>query len=161
MKAMAPAPADRYQSVPELRAEVLRWLRGGIDLPRLTFKAGDLVTRENEPGDAAYIIEAGRCRVFRTVDGEKVVLREMGPGDVFGETAILAAQPRTATVEALGDLTVMAVTADTLARGIGLNSWLAPFVRALADRFREVDARLAMLEAGLNRQSSGESPASE
>jgi serine/threonine-protein kinase len=149
MKAMAPNPDERYQSVLALRADVLHYLRGGPELPTQTFPTGTVVAREGDPGDAAYIIQSGTCQAFKVIEGEKLVLRTMGPGEVFGETAILSAKPRSASVEALGPLTVSVVTAETLVEGVGMNSWLAPFVKALADRFRETDERLATLEAAL------------
>ena len=74
------------------------------------------------------------------------MLREMGPGDVFGETAVFSSTRRTASVEALDDVTVTVVTRETLTAGLGLNSWLGNFVKALADRFSEVDQRLRQME---------------
>jgi hypothetical protein len=46
------------------------------------------------------------------------------------------------------------VTRDVLSKAVGLNSWMGAFVKALADRFREADERLRLLD----RQ--GRSPAS-
>jgi len=150
-KAMAPDPAARYQTVAELKDELVAQLRGVVDLPRHTFATGDLVVREGEPGDAAYIIERGSCRVFKTVDGKEVELRRMGPGEVFGETAILSDTPRTASVQALESLTVQVVTREELEEGVGANTGLGLFVRTLAERFREVDDRLTQLETSLVR----------
>ena len=100
------------------------------------------VVTEGEPGDTAYIIVAGRCEVFREVDGRRVSLRELGPGEVFGETAVFTAKPRTASVEAIDDLTVMRVTGDLLIEQIGLFSHAGAFVRSLAERFRQIDSQL-------------------
>jgi serine/threonine-protein kinase len=66
----------------------------------------------------------------------------MGPGEVFGETAVFTEKPRTASVKALTDVVLLVVTSDVLARAVGLNSWMGAFVKALADRFREADERL-------------------
>jgi serine/threonine-protein kinase len=52
------------------------------------------VNREGEPGDAAYIIAKGPCEAFREIDGKRVALRRMGPGETFGETAIFTARGR-------------------------------------------------------------------
>ena len=61
--------------------------------PRL-LAAGETVFAQGDPGDDYYLIEAGRVRV--EVDGEPVA--ELGPGEGFGEIALLRPVPRTATV---------------------------------------------------------------
>jgi serine/threonine-protein kinase len=154
-KAMSHEPAARYPSVRDLRVEIERFLRGSWHLPRVHFSAGSTIIREGEPGQAAYIIVEGRCVAYRN-DGEaEVVLREMSPGDVFGETAVFSNKPRTASVKALTDVRLMVVTSDILSNALGLNFWMGTFVKALADRFRDVDERLRQLE---QRQRSRPAP---
>src|SRR5439155_16200491 len=151
MKAMATHPAARYASASALKAALVAQLRGGADLPQRTFAAGEMVMLEGEPGEAAYVIVHGSCRAFKTVTGEEVEIRRMGPGEVFGETAILSSKPRTASVQALEPLAVQVVTPEEHEEGGGLNTWLGQFVRTLAERFCEVDERLTLLEAPLVR----------
>src|SRR5206468_505664 len=81
-----------------------------------------------DPPDAAYILTSGRAVAYAMVDGEKRVLREMGPGEVFGEMALLADRPRTASVAAVDDVTTIVVTAEALARELHSESWLAALV---------------------------------
>ena len=118
-----------------------RFLHSGLYLPSKTFSQGSLVVREGDAGEDAYIIVSGRCEVYQTVNGQKEVLCVMGPGEVFGETAILSSKPRTASVVALEDLTVLTVTADILASEMGLDSWAGRFARALAQRFHDGTVR--------------------
>ena len=99
--------------------------------------------REGDEGDVAYILERGRCEVLKSIDGAPTRLREMGPGEVFGETAILTNRRRTATVVALEELTVLVVTREALARELREPSWLGALVRALAERFRDLDERMS------------------
>ena len=61
--------------------------------------AGDVVVYQGEYGDSFYIVEAGTLEVF--VDGRQV--RSLGADDFFGELALLADTPRTATVRAATD----------------------------------------------------------
>jgi hypothetical protein len=69
---------------------------------------GTVVVAQGEPGDTFYVIDAGELSV--TVDGS---LRDhtLTPGDGFGEIALLRRVPRTATVRALADSRLLAVSA--------------------------------------------------
>ena len=73
-----------------------------------TFNAGDTVTAEGKTGVGFFVIEDGEATV--TVGGEE--RRHLGPGDYFGEVALLNESARTATI-----------TADTELRCYGLTSW--------------------------------------
>jgi serine/threonine protein kinase len=146
LRALAYDPADRYPSVKELQRDLESFQRGSWDLPRTIVSAGSNILKEGEPGDAAYVILDGRCTAYRVDEGEEVELRVMGPGEVFGETAIFSNKPRTASVRAVTDVTLVVVTREILSNALGLNSWMGAFVKALADRFREVDERLRALE---------------
>ena len=75
------------------------------DLVRVPMHAGEPVVREGEPGDQFYVIAEGRVLV--SVRGEE--RRVEGPGDFFGEIALLRECPRTATVTALDDGLLMAL----------------------------------------------------
>jgi MFS family permease len=65
---------------------------------RRAVHAGEIVVSEGEPGEDFFVIEAGELTV--SVDGREV--RTLGPGDAFGEVALLRRLPRTATVVAAG-----------------------------------------------------------
>jgi CRP/FNR family transcriptional regulator, cyclic AMP receptor protein len=73
-----------------------------------TFEAGDQVTTEGQGGVGFFVIEAGEALV--SVAGDE--RRRLGPGDYFGEVALLNQSVRTATV-----------TAQTELRCYGLTSW--------------------------------------
>jgi len=142
LRAMAAKPEDRYPSVKDMRKEVDDFLRGSWHLPINVFAAGTTIVEEGAWGDAAYIIVKGTCEVSKRIGGKGTVLRQLGSGDVFGETAILSGNVRTATVRAIEDTTVRVVTRERLQEELGLDSWLAKFVLTLADRFRELDQKL-------------------
>ena len=72
------------------------------------FNAGDTVTAEGKTGVGFFVIEDGEATV--TVGGDE--RRRLGPGDYFGEVALLNESARTATI-----------TADTELRCYGLTSW--------------------------------------
>jgi hypothetical protein len=148
-KAIAVKPSDRYPSVVALAEEVRHFVRGGLHLPTKSFEEGEIILREGEPGDAAYMITVGSCRAYRTVDGREETLGTMGVGDVFGEMALLLYEPRAASVSALEPVTVVVVDKQTLAEGLGIDGWSGALVRALAHRFRDLEQQVR--ESGIRR----------
>jgi CRP-like cAMP-binding protein len=73
----------------------------------------------------------------------------MGPGDVFGEMALLLDEPRYASVEALEPVTLLVVDRATLTEGLGVEGWTGALVRALAERFRDLERTVR--SSGLRR----------
>ena len=142
-RALSPLPADRYATVAELRVELEQFLRGGGWFETLHAVDGELIVTEGEAGTTAYIIQSGSCDVWKTIGGERKCLRRLGPGGVFGETAVFGGGPRTASIVAVGDVTLKVVTGDSLNRELDQNPTLATFVRSLATLFREADAALS------------------
>ncbi len=141
MKALAAAPDDRYQSALELRDALRSFLAGGSWLPHRRFARGEVIIAEGALGDAAYIIVSGTCEASRMIQGAPTTIRRMGPGEVFGETAILTDQPRSATVTAITDVVLTVVTREALEGELPGSSWIGSFARALAARFREAERR--------------------
>jgi serine/threonine-protein kinase len=140
MRAMAKSPDDRYPTVSALKEDLVRFMRGGAEFPRQTFAKGSVVVREGETGDSAYIIVEGRCDVQRELPSGTQTHKTLGPGDVFGEMAILSPGPRTATVIATEETTVLVVTASVLeAEMAALKPWVATLLKSLAARFRDID----------------------
>ena len=64
------------------------------------FDFGDEIVREGDPPDAMYVLTGGSARVLRERSGVEITLRHLGPGAAFGEPALIAGGPRTATVRA-------------------------------------------------------------
>ncbi len=141
-RATAPNPADRYESVVALQRDVVSFVRGGLHLPRKAFQPGDVIIREGDGADAAYMIVRGRCRAFRVVGDAQETLAIMGVGDVFGEMALLLDAPRAASVEAVDAVTVLVLDKHTMTEGLGIDGWTGALVRALAARFRDLEQQV-------------------
>jgi MFS family permease len=74
-------------------------------------RAGQAIITQGEDADRFYIIVDGTVEVTQVGSGasEPVVLRQMGAGEVFGEIGLLSGVPRTATVTAITDGTLLAL----------------------------------------------------
>ena len=71
------------------------------------------IFRTGDPGDAMYLIDLGKVRISITdADGALVTLAELGPGDFFGEMAMLDGQGRSATATATENARLAKLTRD-------------------------------------------------
>ena len=66
-----------------------------------THEAGEVILKEGSHGAAIYVVSSGKVEISKTVQGKKVVLEILGPGDMFGEMSYLDPAPRSATATAL------------------------------------------------------------
>ncbi len=64
------------------------------------YRPGEIIFCEYEPGDCAYIVKEGRVQITQIHDGKERLLAMLGPGEIFGEMAVIAAAPRSATAVA-------------------------------------------------------------
>jgi CRP-like cAMP-binding protein/tRNA A-37 threonylcarbamoyl transferase component Bud32 len=142
MKAVRHDKDRRYPTVAALQKELEEYVRGAGRYPMQVFAPGERIITEGERGDQAYVVVKGQARVFREEPGGHRTLRHLGEGEVFGEAAILTDRPRTASVEATEELTVVRVSREGLEREMGQTFWVGHILKALAARFRDVDERL-------------------
>ena len=116
-----------------LSEAAFRRVLGTLVLRRLPAEA--LVIREGEPGHAFYFVAGGRLRVYATDGlGRQTELAELGENAVFGEMALLSAQPRSASVACLTEVDLLEVGRQSLAQ---LADELGPVAEALHGFTRE------------------------
>jgi len=97
-------------------------------------RAGQAVVRQGERGEHYYIIEEGTAEVRRTIsEGRAVHLADLGPGEAFGEEALIANAPRNATVTMRSDGRLKRLHRDDFNELI-LRSLLHPLSRAQVER---------------------------
>lgn len=123
---------------------------GRRDLERLAaacllrrYRAGDSILEEGSTGLGMFLITAGRVEVFKTHQGRKVSLAELGNGAVLGEMALLDDQPRSASAVALEDTECLLLSRDrfrTLLKRRPSIAW--PIVPPLARRVRDLQDQL-------------------
>src|SRR3954471_17541259 len=80
----------------ELPNDALHQLAAGVR--RRRFAPGDVVFHEGAPGDALHVIRRGLLAVVRPSRDPGLILNRMGPGECFGEIAVLTEQSRLASV---------------------------------------------------------------
>jgi CRP-like cAMP-binding protein len=81
---------------------------------------GAAVVREGEPGTSFFLVAAGHVRVFATdALGKQTDLARLGEGAIFGELALVAAQPRSASVEVVGEADLLELGAAALRAAAG------------------------------------------
>ncbi len=98
---------------------------------RVEFLAGEPVFSRGDPGAAFYIIEKGSVRIH----DDDLVLNRLGEGDAFGEIAGLSGKPRTASVTAEDDLTMLRVERENLYQVLKANpETLIGLVQMLCER---------------------------
>jgi rhodanese-related sulfurtransferase len=76
-----------------------------------------VVFREGDPGESLYIISKGRVRIFRRDEkGMEIDLAVLGPGETFGEMALLSGEPRSADAQVLDEGHLMVLPKDDFDR---------------------------------------------
>jgi CRP/FNR family transcriptional regulator len=109
------------------------------------FDAGDAIVREGEMGVGVFMIRKGKVAVTKEQDGrDDEQLATLGPGEVFGEIALLIDMPRTATVRALEPTEVLGLTAWNFRAELQKSAELSyQLLRILARRLADANEELA------------------
>jgi CRP/FNR family transcriptional regulator, cyclic AMP receptor protein len=110
------------------------------------FKEGEVICQQGETGKVMYIIREGRVTISRTILGVDKVLSVLGPGDFFGEMAMLNNRPRSATATAQADSKLLAFSPRAFENLVKGNWGVAlKMIRTLAYRLQEADLRIENL----------------
>jgi peroxiredoxin 2/4 len=117
---------------PELAGPALESLAHRAE--KVSYSDGDTIVAEGEDADRFYVIAQGEVAVTRrTPEGEEIELATLSPGQFFGEVGILAETRRTATVRAIGDVELLALSwqefRETLERSDGTDREFSQIVQ--------------------------------
>jgi CRP-like cAMP-binding protein len=109
------------------------------------FAAGEVIFREGDSSNTCYVVRAGHARALREhADGRQLALAMFGPGDIFGELAMFDDERRSATVEAVEPLEVLAILGPDMRRLMSRRPQLAVALAvSLSRRLRATNERLA------------------
>ena len=112
-----------------------------------SFRRGALIISDGDPADALYVVINGRVKVFLgSDDGKEVVLTILGPGESFGEIALLDEEPRSASVAAMEKATVLVIRRDRFLELLRENSDLSwAMIRSLSHLVRRLTGSVQSL----------------
>jgi CRP/FNR family transcriptional regulator len=140
------SPLALLRSVPLFsgleESELERFSR--VAVPR-SFPAATRVFHEGDHSDACYIVRTGSFRVTREhSDGRAITLATLGPGEVFGELAMLDGEVRSASVEALVDGELLALPAGEVRALLSRHpDTTVKLIEALVRRLRAANERIS------------------
>lgn len=143
------APAtDFLASVPLFSGLDLSDRQRFLDVTReRTYPRGSVILFENDPGDSLYIVRQGRVKVVLIgEDGREIILGVLGPGDHFGEQSLIDQQPRSATVIAMEDASLLILHRDDFRRRVESSPAIAwALLTELSRRLRRADEKIGGL----------------
>lgn len=101
--------------------------------------AGAMIFEDNSAGETLYVIRKGRVRVSKTLEnGQEHVLVEMGPGEFFGEMALIEDKPRSARVTTVTATLLFAISRQTF------NTLIERYPQVAINILKEISARLRL-----------------
>ena len=124
-----------------MSAEDPLFQRFGKEFPKST-----VLFREGESGKEMYVLQAGRVVITKKVRDEQKTLATLGPGEFFGEMALIANKPRNATATVAEAAKLLVIDPKTFEGMIRGNSEIAVrMIKKLAERLADADAQIETL----------------
>jgi cAMP-dependent protein kinase regulator len=117
-----------------------------------TFQAGETLVRRGEESAGLYLVASGRVRVVgKDVDGDNIVIADLGPGDVVGEIGLVLRRPATATVTALHPTVTLHLPRERFQEAIRAHPELLSELYEIATR-REDEMRSVVAQKALDAE---------
>lgn len=117
------------------------------DFAPIRYRQGDTIFQQGDAGQLLYLIQSGRVRVFvHGEDGQETSVILYGPGDMFGELAVIDDMPRSASVAAMEDTVVLTLSRDRFREHTRRTPQLAlNFMKSLSVRLRRSTQQVGSL----------------
>jgi serine/threonine-protein kinase len=149
-------PFMRYHSFHEVLIDIDRFQNSGQAFQARKLDRGQIICREGERGDFAFVVVAGSVVVYRESAGERAILATLGQGEIVGELSIFAGEPRTATVAAAESGTIIRIMdRQSVEQELGkLSPWVDTMITGLSKRFIALNDMLSR-----SAKSAGNGPA--
>ncbi|CAN5242658.1 Crp/Fnr family transcriptional regulator [soil metagenome] len=121
---------------------------------RVSFGEGQILFKQGDIGDAAYVILSGSADVIVDSPSGPITVASVEPNSIIGEIAILCDVARTATIKASGPLETLRIKKDHFLRLLAEFPEMAvEIMRVLADRLSHTTAELSEARSQLRRQA--------
>ena len=125
-------------------AEETLFQKFGKEIPR-----GTVLFREGEPGKEMFVLQSGKVAISKRVRDVEKVLAMLGPGEFFGEMAIISNRPRNASATVAEDARLLVIDPKTFEGMIRGNSEISVrMIKKLAERLTEADSQIENLLLG-------------
>lgn len=107
---------------------------------------GTLIFKDGDRGDEMFIIKSGRVRIFKKIVDADKTFAVLGPGEFFGEMAIIEGKPRSASAEAVEDCRLLVISSETFDTMLRSNPEIAVrMIKKLSQRLRETNKQIENL----------------
>lgn len=126
---------------------------------RITLNAGEVLFHEGDAPTTAFLIEQGQVEVSALQHGQRVVLSQLGPGDLLGEMAVIDDAPRTATATAISESVLIPIDRTQISERLAETD---PIIRSLLEgQLKRYRGALAALQGKRHEPSSDETPSEQ
>lgn len=140
---------ETYQLL--LRLDLFR----GLDQPELArllsdaelveCRAGDYPIREGEQDNHLFVILAGKTAIYKRSNGVQKLIKELGPGECFGEMSLIECRSRSASVKAANHCRLLRLNGDHIVKFPDISSKLfRNIARLLSQRLRHANDLLTL-----------------
>jgi CRP/FNR family cyclic AMP-dependent transcriptional regulator len=124
-----------------MSAEEALFQRYGQEYPK-----GTVVFTDGEPGKQVFVLQSGRVEIIKKVGELETKLAVLGPGEFFGEMAIISNKPRSATAVVTEDSKLLVIDPKTFEGMIRGNSEIAlRMIKRLAERLSDASEQIENL----------------
>ena len=140
--------ADFLATVPLFRSlDATELAHFGQLVREKSYPKGSVILFEDDPGDALFVVRAGRVKVVLVAeDGREVILGILSVGEHFGELSLIDDQPRSAHVIAMEDSSLLVLRRDDFRKRVEANPSVAwSLLSELSRRLRRADGQIGSL----------------
>ena len=121
-----------YNVIEQLPVGELGLISGSLQ--RVEAEAGSTIARQGAPADKFVIVLDGELEVVRESDGDAETVATLGPGDFFGEVAILSEAQRSASLRAASAATLLTMDREQFSSVVGQSLGAPEFERIIRER---------------------------
>lgn len=113
-----------------------------------SYKPGDFIFFEGDIENHFYIVETGVVKIFtKDNQGQRIPILEVVDGESFGEFALISNSPRSATAQALTDVTLVRVSEQGFKELMGdLPTWAECMLKSFVERLQNMTEKVRELE---------------